>query len=396
MGGMVLEIISRWRLYQPMCVSSMVRTCSICVACIFEKPCDLVSARVILTQLYISDHNDSSSRAQYIFPVPVTGAVCAFEMRATGGQAVTGIVMERSKAKKEYDIAISNDKWAGLLYETTPDGKSRRTHLHDVLKSGYHPVFVITIGAIPRRQNIKVTIMVRKNYNLPVRSGTSNVLSQYVVELYDGDLLNRVEFSLPTYIAQRYGPAPSELRAPSSSSGNTIFNITAEIQMTSKILSVTSPSHPTIKVKTRNDKDPNNSKYRSTVKLAPGRLDTDFVLAIQAEGLGEPRCVAEQRVSENTVALSLTLVPKIILEHLPKQEYVFLIDRSGSMSGSRIEQAKHALIIFLQSLPADGTFFNIFSFGSSCSSLWPSSRQYTPEALTIAVCPSIKFFRTAC
>lgn len=47
-------------------------------------------------------------------------------MRASSGQAVAGIVMERSKAKKEYEIAISNDKWAGLLYETTPDGKSQR------------------------------------------------------------------------------------------------------------------------------------------------------------------------------------------------------------------------------------------------------------------------------
>ena len=170
MGGMVLKVISRWRLYQPMCVSLMVRTCSICIGMHFEKSCDLVSARVILTQLYISDHNnDSSSRAQYIFSVPVTGAVCAFKMRATGGQEVTGVVKERSKAKKEYEIAISNDKWAGLLYETTPDGKSRRTHLPDVLKSAYRPVFVITIAAIPRRQNIEVTIMVRKNYNLPVR-----------------------------------------------------------------------------------------------------------------------------------------------------------------------------------------------------------------------------------
>lgn len=189
-----------------------------------------------------------------------------------------------------------------------------------------------------------------------------------------------------------------ELTAPSSSTGNTIFNLTAEIQMTSQILSVTSPSHR-IKVKTRNDKDPNNSKYRSTVILAPearpGRLDTDFVLAIQALGLGEPRCVAEQRVSERTVALSLTLVPQFRLEHLPKQEYVFLIDRSGSMEGSRIEQAKQALIVFLQSLPADGTFFNIFSFGSSCSSLWPSSQKYTPSALAIAVYPSIQFFRMA-
>ncbi|KDR72640.1 hypothetical protein GALMADRAFT_142939 [Galerina marginata CBS 339.88] len=166
-----------------------------------------VSARVILTQQYISDHNsDSSTRAQYIFPVPATGAVCAFNMRASSGQAVTGVVMERSKAKREYELAISNDKWAGLLCESTPD------------------VFVITIGAIPRRQSIEVTIM-------------------YVIELSDGDLHDRVEFSLPTYIAERYGPAPSTLGAPSSSSSNTIFDVTVQIQMTSQILSVTSPSH---------------------------------------------------------------------------------------------------------------------------------------------------------
>ena len=89
-------------------------------------------------------------------------------MRASSGQAVTGIVMERSKAKKEYELAISNDKWAGLLYESTPDGKPRRTRLSDILTSALSPVFVITIGAIPRRQSIEVTIMVRKIYNLPV------------------------------------------------------------------------------------------------------------------------------------------------------------------------------------------------------------------------------------
>ena len=42
------------------------------------------------------------------------------------------------------------------------------------------------------------------------------------------------------------------------------------------------------------------------------------------------------------------------------------------MSGSRIEYAKEALIVFLKSMPAE-CYFNIISFGSEFSSMFSRS-----------------------
>ncbi|XP_038076087.1 von Willebrand factor A domain-containing protein 5B1-like [Patiria miniata] len=57
-------------------------------------------------------------------------------------------------------------------------------------------------------------------------------------------------------------------------------------------------------------------------------------------------------------------------------EYIFMIDRSGSMSGEYIANARETLMMFLKSLPTC-CHFNIVGFGSSFKPLFECSRAYT-------------------
>lgn len=115
-------------------------------------------------------------------------------------------------------------------------------------------------------------------------------------------------------------------------------------------------------------------------------FDRDLVLSIQSEKLDAPRCVAEVDEKAQTVALSLTTVPRFGAPIIKSQEYIFLIDRSGSMGADyRIDYAKDALRHLIKGLPTQNTVFNIISFGSEHSSLFTKSVNYARNTVQQAV-----------
>ena len=120
-----------------------------------------------------------------------------------------------------------------------------------------------------------------------------------------------------------------------------------------------------------------------TLNQTSTELDKDFILLIKCDSLSSPTALLETHPTiPNSKALMLTLIPKFNLPESSKPEVVFIVDRSGSMS-NHVAPLKSSLSVFLKSLPL-GVNFNICSFGSHHSFLWPRSRPYSNQSFAEA------------
>ncbi|TFJ97374.1 nuclear factor related to kappa-B-binding protein [Platysternon megacephalum] len=91
-------------------------------------------------------------------------------------------------------------------------------------------------------------------------------------------------------------------------------------------------------------------------------------------------------------AVMVTLLPSLpeaVPGQSPAGEFIFLLDRSGSMgcpmdsrdrAPLRIDSAKETLVLLLKSLPL-GCYFNIYGFGSRFQSFYPQSVGYTQQTM---------------
>ncbi|KAM3087341.1 hypothetical protein ACMFMG_001438 [Clarireedia jacksonii] len=192
-----------------------------------------------------------------------------------------------------------------------------------------------------------------------------------------------IKLTIPTNVAPRYGDQGDGLMnsaAPSQDGLKIIVDVSMWADM--PIDAVTSPSHLiAVSIGALSTGDGERGLNKASVTLSQGSttLEKDFVLHVNVKNLGNPKAMLETHSTiPNHRSLMVSLVPKFELPaHRP--EIVFVVDRSGSMS-SNMATLISAMNVFLKSLPL-GIKFNICSFGSSYTFLWPKSQPYSKETL---------------
>ncbi|CAG8529990.1 13054_t:CDS:2 [Ambispora leptoticha] len=296
--------------------------------------------------------------ATYKFPIHEAAAVCGFEAELEDGQIIKGIVKESAQAVKEYEKAVSQGQEAYLLEEKLPD------------------VFQCSIGNISPGQTIIIRIT-------------------YVTELKHDAESEKIRFVLPTIISPRYSPGNFSVddtdtekivTAENPSYASTAIakytlGLSITCRMTDTITSVESPSHL---ISTELNVGGDSKISRISLAEEITYLEKDFILVVKSNGLDEPRAFIEYNPKTETNAIMLTLVPNFSQNVAKMSEMIFVVDRSGSMTGGPIRRASQALQLILHSLP-ENCLFNIISFGSKFDSLFKESMRYSEETYSTAL-----------
>lgn len=297
--------------------------------------------QVELSQTFVNTF-DEPLEATYIFPLPDRAAVTRFRMDVAG-RVVEGELQERGQARRTYNQAITAGHRAAIAEEERPG------------------VFTLRVGNVMPGEQARI----RLSLSMPL--------------LYDA---GEVTFRFPLVVAPRYIPGNP---LPGASVGDGVAVDTDVVPDASRISPpVLLPGYP------------NPVRFSLTVDLLPGHFNPGnfrtslHSMFVQRDDLGryhfalQPKerlnrdFILRYEIGAEAVQTSLTLVPDskdtaqgtFNLTLLPptKRDYafrprdvIFVLDRSGSMSGWKMVAARRALAYMVETL-TETDRFNVYAF----------------------------------
>jgi len=285
-------------------------------------------ARVQVTQTFVNC-GSSQIEAQFLFPLPYDGAIDRMTL-LVDGKEFPARLLSKEEARRRYEAIVRSNRDPALL-EWMGQGMFQTS------------VFPIPAGA-ERKVVLEYKQLLRKYQSL-------------------------TELLYPLSTA-RYTAKPIEKL-------NLRFTIDSQLD----IKSVYSPSHPVdvqrpdskhaVVSYTRNNDVPAGD-FRLFFDVQPGQLGTS---------------VLTYRPSDNDDGFFLLLTsPQVPTPDAapPKKTVVFVVDKSGSMSGKKIEQARDALKFVLNNL-REGDLFNIVVYDSEVQAFKPELEKFNDDTRKAAL-----------
>lgn len=302
----------------------------------------------------------------YTFPLPDKSAVDTLRMYI-GERMIEGVIKEKHEARKTYATAKQQGKRASLVSQERPN------------------IFTTEVANIDPGATIRIEIEYQESLRFDA-----------------GDF----EMRFPMVIRPRYNPGTKLVEHSESGSGwhfdseqvPDASRITPPIHdpLAAKI----NPLTMTINLKPGFAIDEINSLYHGVtttqvagrawqIKLAEGEVptDRDFVLKWHAkEGITPQAGFFSENKAGKDHHLMLIMPPKAPLKALEgrmsdkARELVIMLDKSGSMGGEAMIQAKEAVRFAIDRLKI-GDMFNIIAFDSTPNPLFTQSEPVTSDSL---------------
>ena len=319
-------------------------------------------AAATVTQQY-ANSSAKPIEAVYIFPLPHDAAVYDMEIRI-GDRVIRSVIRERAEAKRVYEAAKSEGKRAALVEEERPN------------------IFTTSVANVMPGDRIDV----RLRYVQPLRweDGKMRMVFPMVVGPRYIPGTQPVDHGGTGWAADTNAvPDASRItppvRNPENRSGHDI-SLAVDLDAGLETASIKSISHEVV-VRRLDD-------GRQRVELATGATipNKDFVLEVKQAETTQPRTALFLSPNGNTgeTQFMLTAFPPTVHsgERMPV-EMLYMIDVSGSMEGTSIEQARGALLQALDRLrPSDR--FGILAFSSGYHEFAQEPLPATAENLAAA------------
>ncbi len=290
----------------------------------------------------------------YVFPLPESAAVNALKMHI-GERVIVGEIQEKQQARKTYEAARKAGKQASLVEQARPN------------------LFTTSVANLGPGETVVVEI--RYLETLQYRDGgfslrfPMTVTPRYIpgAALSAEDRQGSVEIAATGWAdptdevpdADRITPPQAYGLSPDTQMATLQGRVDSGFQTEGLI----SPHHAIV---TRVDGS------ASTFQLASGMVPMarDFILRWKPRAGAAPQAAffAEQKGDAHYGMLMLMPPQSRTVQHLPR-EVIFVMDTSGSMAGTSIQQARQALTLALQRLRPEDRF-NVIEFNSDFSRLF--------------------------